>query len=67
MSPNRGLGLGYKNELKANGSGSHRVTKSGPYFIPFTYGITEVELCVSVQVFDASLALLTYNRNKEGI
>lgn len=66
MIPNGGLGFGYKSELKANGSESLSVTKSGSYFMPFTYGIPEGELCVSVHVFDASLALLTCNRNKEG-
>lgn len=60
-SPKRGFGLGYKSELKTNSSGSQR------YFMPFTYGITEGELCISVHVFNASLVLLRCNRNKEGV
>lgn len=59
MSPSRELGLGHKSELTANSSGSHS------HFIPFTYGITKGELYVSVHVFNASLALLMCNRNKE--
>lgn len=41
-------------------------TSSGSRFISFIYGITEGEQCVSDHVFDASLALLMCNRNKEG-
>lgn len=58
---NGGLGHGCKTELKPDNSGSHRY-----FFTHFACGTTEVNLCMTVHVFDAVLALVMHNRNEEG-